>query len=153
MTAIMPARHRCWRPGYGRDTDSHLLLVFSDMPELGEASMVEHLALAPAIEAAGARNIVYWPDDASLLRQIARPYCQTCFDTADALIKALETDSIALSARQTSSWKGSHGSAAHKVSHILSKDCGYKTRALPRRRGCFPCCLTCFFHLLMNTKY
>ena len=106
------------------DTDnSHLLLVFSDMLELGEASMAEHLALAPAIEAAGAHNILsIGPMMQACCAKLPGHIAKHSFDTADALIKALETDLDSLIGEADLILvKGSHGSAAYKVSQYLTE--------------------------------
>ena len=58
----------------------HLLIIFSDMLELGEAGLDEHLRLAPAIEAAGAKSgFGDWPAYAGLLCRIARNHPDKLF--------------------------------------------------------------------------
>jgi len=101
--------------------NNHLLLVFSDMLELGEAGMAEHLALAPTIEAAGARNILsIGPMMHACCAKLPGHIGKHSFDTADALIEALETDLDSLiGPADLILVKGSHGSSAYKVSHYL----------------------------------
>ena len=83
--------------------------------------MAEHLALAPAIEAAGAHKILsIGPMMRACCAKLPGHIAKHSFDTANGLIKALETDLDSLIGKADLILvKGSHGSAAYKVSRYL----------------------------------
>ena len=99
----------------------HLLIIFSDMLELGEAGLDEHLRLAPAIEAAGAKAVLaIGPFMQACCAELPATIQTTCFTDADSLVASMEGDLAGLIGNPDLILvKGSHGSGAYKVSQYL----------------------------------
>ena len=99
----------------------HLLIIFSDMLELGEAGLDEHLRLAPAIEAAGAKSVLaIGPLMQACCAELPTTIQTSCFTDADSLLASLEEDLAKLiGTPDVILVKGSHGSGAYKVSQYL----------------------------------
>jgi len=99
----------------------HLLVIASDMLELGEAGLDEHLRLAPSIAAAGAKSVLaIGPLMQACCAELPAALQTSCFTDADSLIASLEADLASLIGdADLILVKGSHGSGAYKVSQYL----------------------------------
>ena len=99
----------------------HLLIIASDMLELGEAGLDEHLRLAPSIAATGAKSVLgIGPFMQACCAELPAAIQTSCFTDADSLIASLEDDLAArIGDADLILVKGSHGSGAYKVSHYL----------------------------------
>ena len=91
MTAIMPALPpiQAALDAVASYDTRHLLIIFSDMLELGEAGLDEHLRLAPAIEAAGAKSV--WR-----LARLCRPAVQNCPQASRQAVLPMQTACLLL---------------------------------------------------------
>ena len=99
----------------------HLLVILSDMLELGEAGLDEHLRLAPAIQAAGAKSVLaIGPFMQACCAKLPATIQTSCFADADSLMASLEDDLAAvIGSPDVILVKGSHGSGAYKISDYL----------------------------------
>ena len=99
----------------------NLLVIASDMLELGEAAIAEHKALAAVIEKAGAKSVIaVGALMQSCYQQLPETISATHFAEAEAACASFNNDLEALiGAADLILIKGSQGSGAHKISAYL----------------------------------
>jgi UDP-N-acetylmuramoyl-tripeptide--D-alanyl-D-alanine ligase len=99
----------------------NLLIIASDMLELGAAEIAEHRALAPAIETAKAKSVIaIGPLMQSCCQHLPEAISATYFADAKAAYAAFDKNLEAMiGAADLILIKGSHGSGAHKISAYL----------------------------------
>jgi UDP-N-acetylmuramoyl-tripeptide--D-alanyl-D-alanine ligase len=102
-------------------TPENLLIIASDMLELGTAEIAEHKALAPTIETAKAKSVIaIGPLMQSCCQQLPEAISTTYFADAKVAYAAFDKNLEAMiGAADLILIKGSHGSGAHKISAYL----------------------------------
>jgi UDP-N-acetylmuramoyl-tripeptide--D-alanyl-D-alanine ligase len=118
----------------------NLLVIASDMLELGEAAIAEHKALAAVIEKAGAKSVIaVGALMQSCYQQLPETISATHFAEAEAACASFNNDLEALiGAADLILIKGSQGSGAHKISaYLLDRLSGKHNGPSTPMRGVF----------------